>query len=65
MDCIVKTELGLQLDQVRLEIILLDEIFSRSFNRDDNADEVFMSAWNKVKSAKQVLLGITLEESID
>ena len=63
MDCNIKTEISQQLLSTLTQIILLDGLFTDYFHRGNNSstDEIFMSSWNKVKSAKQHLASINLE----
>jgi hypothetical protein len=56
-----KSDLVAQLEIVLSELTKLDELFSEKFNGSndqESKEEKFMSAWNKVKTAKQNLLSI-------
>ena len=65
MNCVLKMELNTALNEAQEALERFDEFLKERYTEIQlNPPVAFMSAWHKVKSAKQQLLSIYLEGDI-
>ena len=66
MDCVLKSEIQESLTHIQSTLERLDAFFSDRYNNAPaislEPTEVFMAAWHKIKTARQTLSAIKLEE---
>ena len=66
MNCVLKMELSTSLKEAQEALERFDTFFREKYpDLNSNAPEAFMSAWNKAKTAKHLLLSINLENGIE
>ena len=68
MDCTLSSYLVKELAHTQTELERLDALFSETFNGNEgrpsiNPSESFMAAWHKIKTARQTILSIQIEEA--
>lgn len=62
MNCVLKTELTTEINQIQGALERLDAFFKERHTLEVGmASESFLSAWNRVKTARQTMLSINLE----